>query len=81
MPRFVFDTDAVSGAQLDAAVRLAHLRFPEIAIESLRGARRDDADRVRWVCEAPSLSHIDRWIASTGLAVDTFGPTEPKEGS
>lgn len=79
MPRFVFDTDAVSGAQLDAAVRLAHLRFPEVAIESLQASRGDDVDRVRWVCEAPSLSHIDRWVASAGLGVDGCRPTEPEE--
>lgn len=76
MPRFVFETDVVSGAQLDAAMRLSQRRFPEIAIETLCGAREDGNDRVRWICRAPSLSHVDRWTALSGLPVESLRPKD-----
>lgn len=74
MPRFVFETDVVSGAQLDAAMRLSQRRFPEIAIEMLCAS--SDRERVRWVCRAPSLTHVDRWAALSGLPVESLRPKE-----
>jgi hypothetical protein len=76
MPRYLFETDVVSGAQLDAALRLSLHRFPEIAIESLYATRDRDVERVRWVCQAPSQNHIDRWTTLAGLPARALRPKE-----
>ena len=66
MPRFLLETDAVATPQIDAAVRLAAERFPEIAVEDL--ATDDNGTTSLWVCRAPSKTHVDRWASAAHLA-------------
>ena len=66
MPRYLLKTDAIATAQIDAAVRLATQRFPEVAVEDI--STDDDGARTIWVCRAPSKTHVGRWAEAAHLA-------------
>jgi hypothetical protein len=66
MPRYLLETDVLATPQIDAAVRLAAQRFPEIAVEDLTTDRH--GTRTLLVCRAPSKTHVDRWAKAAHLA-------------
>jgi hypothetical protein len=66
MPRFNMETTAVGGDAQHRAVGLATRRFPEIAVEE--GPTPDGAEGIdRWLCRAPSASHVRRWAEAARL--------------
>ena len=66
MPSYLLETDVIATSRIDAAVRLAARRFPEIAVEDV--STDQDRTRTRWVCRAPSKTHVDRWVKAAHLA-------------
>lgn len=76
MPRYRLLTATVEPGALDAALRLAATRFPEIAVEG----RCEVAGRAEWVCRAPSGAHVRRWSAAARIPVTSLRPVaETKE--
>jgi hypothetical protein len=67
MPRYLLETEVVATPQIDAAVRLASQRFPEIAVEDI--STDHAAAQTFWVCRAPSKTHVVRWAKAAHLAV------------
>jgi hypothetical protein len=77
MPRFIFETRALSEAEGDAAFHVATSRFPEIRIEH-RYTGRDPNNHETWVCSAPSRSHITRWTALVEIDLDALEQVDDK---
>jgi len=75
MPRFLIETDAVPCSLIDAATRVAAIRFPEISVEP--STHRDGGrGRTVWVCGAPSRTHLQRWARAVQLRTLLVRPIE-----
>jgi hypothetical protein len=71
MPRYLFETQTAA-RQLDAAVELAALRFPEITVEQRYLEHDGSNGRAILVCRAPSDAHLRRWAVSTQLPLTSL---------
>ncbi len=69
MPRYLVETRPTTASDRDRALRLAAVRFPEVAVEHGYAARAEHDSRDVWVCRAPSKAHIQRWAAAARLAL------------
>jgi hypothetical protein len=67
MPRYMFLSAMVAGADLDAALRLTALRFPEVAVERHYTTHDNSCPSSLWLCQAPSEAHVRRWTSSAQL--------------
>lgn len=67
MPRFLIETDAVPRSLVEAATRLAALRFPEISVDESSTHGDSGSGWTLWVCGAPSRTHLDRWASAVRL--------------
>jgi hypothetical protein len=65
MPRYLLKTHVIATPRIDAAVRLASQRFPEIAVEDV--SVDDTGARTLWLCRAPSETHVSRWAEAAQL--------------
>lgn len=65
MPRFVIHVrPTVADQQARAALAT---RYPEIDLVTIRGRPDGGED---WVCDAPSLTHLERWVTEQRIWVD-----------
>jgi hypothetical protein len=69
MPRYLLETRPTTASDRDRALRLAALRFPEVAVEHAYAARAQHDSRDVWVCRAPSQAHLQRWADAACLAL------------
>lgn len=79
MPVYLFETAPIGNEEADRAVRLAAVRFPELALEQHYTEHDGRGDDV-WICRAPNRAGLARWLAAAGLRVrsirhvDVCGP-------
>jgi hypothetical protein len=52
-----------------ATARLAQ-RFPEV--EVVGQYRCDDTGDELWICRAPSIAHVERWVAETAVRITSI---------
>ena len=72
MPRYLVQTDEVTGSGLNGAERLAARRFPEISIEHRYVSDDGTTAREVWICRAPSEAHLGRWAESAHLSITSM---------
>jgi hypothetical protein len=66
MSLYLFETGPISDSEVDLALALVSLRFPEIVVEHLYTSH-SGGGAVVWVCRAPNLAHMQRWAEAGRL--------------
>jgi hypothetical protein len=82
MPRYLVETDERSIDRLAAAVDLADLRFPEVAVELRRRSDPASPDvSSSFVCRAPSVTHVRRWLGAAGIVEHSISINQTGHGN
>ena len=81
MPRYLFETSPPGQLRPEDGERVAAQRFPELTVEQRCPAPSDDIGRDRWLCRAPSETHVRRWAAAVGVTIQGLRRIDADEPS
>ena len=68
MARYLVETDAGVGGDRPPDLARAERRCPEVAVERRYQAHEGDGPDL-WLCQAPSVTHVEHWAGAAGLEV------------